>query len=119
MFDPITDEAAAQFPSFIQELPCRWAGKSFDELDKDEQIRFRDTHLSVVMIQTDARNEARDLFIRLQAGLPLNAQEKRDAWPGNFTEYILTIGGKPEIARYPGNEFFNAVMKARKKNRGD
>ena len=119
LFDPIADEAAAQFPSFIKELPCRWAGKSFDELDKDEQIRFRDTKLSVVMIQIDAQNEARDLFIRLQAGLPLNAQEIRDAWHGNFTEYILKIGGKPEIARYPGNEFFNAVMKARKKNRGD
>ena len=101
LFDPIADEAAAQFPSFIKELPCRWAGKAFDELDKDEQIRFRDTELSVVMIQTEAQNEARDLFIRLQAGLPLNAQEKRDAWPGNFTEYILKIGGKPEIPRYP------------------
>ena len=119
LFDPIADEAAAQFPSFIKEQPCRWAGKSFEELDKEEQIRFRDTELSVVMIQTDAQNEARDLFIRLQAGMPLNAQEKRDAWPGNFTEYILKIGGKPEIPRYPGNEFFNAVMKARKRNRGD
>jgi hypothetical protein len=30
-------------------------------------------------------NEARDLFVRLQAGMPLNSQEKRDAWPGQFT----------------------------------
>ena len=119
LFDPIADEVTAQFPSFIKEQPCRWAGKSFDELEKSEQILFRDTELSVVMIQTDVQNEARDRFIRLQAGRPLNAQEKRDAWPGSFTEYILKIGGKPEITRYPGHPFFNAVMKARKKNRGD
>lgn len=122
LFDPIADEAVAQFPSFIKDQPCPWAGKFFEELDRVDQIQFRNTVLSVVMIETDEKNEARDLFIRLQAGMPLNAQEKRDAWPGNFTEYVLKIGGKPEIPRYPGNEFFNSVMKAnagRRNNRGD
>lgn len=79
--------------------------------------------LPVVMIETDdsadSRNEARDLFIRLQAGMPLNAQEKRDAWPGDFTDFILEIGGKPEIERYPGHGFFNDVVRPSKKNRGD
>ncbi len=100
-------------------MPCWWGGKSFDDLDDREQREFLDTELQVVIIETATKDEARDLFIRLQAGMPLNAQEKRDAWPGNFTEYILKVGGKPEIPGYLGNEFFNAVMKAKPKNRGD
>ena len=51
--------------------------------------------------------------------MPLNSQEKRDAWPGNFTEYILKIAGKPEIARYPGHEFFAKVLRAKPTNRGE
>jgi hypothetical protein len=70
------------------------------------------------MIETDNANEARDLFIRLQAGMPLNAQEKRDAWPGKFTEFVLKVGGKPEIARYPGHDFFVKLMGAKKTGRG-
>ncbi len=83
-------------------------------MDKAEQLPFRNTKLPVVMIESDStgsRNEARDLFIRLPAGLPLNAQEKRDAWPGEFTDDILEIGGKLEIERYPGHGFFNDVVR--------
>ena len=36
----------------------------------------------------------RDLFIRLQGGTPLTPQDKRDAWPGGFTEFVLIAGGK-------------------------
>ncbi|MBV9827534.1 MAG: HNH endonuclease, partial [Alphaproteobacteria bacterium] len=55
-------------------------------------------------------NEIRDLFVRLQSGLPLNPQETRDAWPGQFTEFVLGLGGKPELARYPGHLFFQELM---------
>src|SRR5436305_2056144 len=62
------------------------------------------------MITTSNEHEARDLFIRLQAGLPLNAQETRDAWPGHFTDFVLRVGGKPQIARYPGHPFFTKIL---------
>ena len=39
-------------------------------------------------------NEVRDLFIRLQAGTPLTAQEKRDAWPGDFTVFVIRHAGR-------------------------
>lgn len=106
LFDPVKDAEEARFPSFIQEQPCPWGGKTFDELDQSLQLQFENTKLAVVMIETDISNEARDLFIRLQAGMPLNSQEKRDAWPGNFTEFILKIGGKPQITKFPGHDFF-------------
>jgi hypothetical protein len=63
-----------------------------------------------VLIETDVANEVRDLFVRLQSGLPLNAQEARDAWPGQFTEFVLWLGGKPELAKYPGHAFFQGPM---------
>lgn len=106
LFDPAADEKVAKFPAFIRDQPCAWAGKDFNGLPPDIASQFLETSLSVAMIETDNSNEVRDLFVRLQSGLPLNSQETRDAWPGNFTDYILRIGGKPEIARYPGHDFF-------------
>ena len=44
--------------------------------------------------------------------MPLNSQEKRDAWPGQFTEFVLKLGGKPNVPRYPGHDFFNILMRA-------
>jgi hypothetical protein len=102
----------------LRDEPCPWGGKDFPHCADEIRERFLATPLSVVMIETDNANEARDLFIRLQAGMPLNAQEKRDAWPGKFTEYVLKVGGKPEITRYPGHDFFVKLMGAKKTGRG-
>ena len=114
LFDPIKDEAAARFPDFIRKQPCPWGGKSFQDLSEDLKTKFLDVALRVVKIETHEPNEARDLFVRLQAGMPLNSQEKRDAWPGQFTDFVLGLAGKPGVARYPGHDFFNDLMRASK-----
>lgn len=119
LFDPEKDAAQARFPAFIREAPCPWGGKDFDSLDAATRDRFLNTELSVANMHTSNPHEARDLFIRLQAGMPLSPQEKRDAWPGGFTEFILKTAGKPEILRYPGHEFFTDLLGAqRSANRG-
>lgn len=110
LFDPIKDDREARFPNFIKAMPCPWAGCNFDSLSPEFKSKSLDTKLFVVKISTATPHEARDLFIRLQAGLPLNAQEKRDAWPGGFTEFILKVGGKPEIVRYQGHDFFSSLI---------
>jgi HNH endonuclease len=119
LFHPIEDEEEARYPAFIKDRPCGWGGKRFDELEKETQLQLLNTPLAIVMVKTDEPNEARDLFIRLQAGMPLNSQEKRDAWPGHFTEYVLKVGGKPEIPKYPGFDFFAKVMGAKTGGRGE
>lgn len=111
LFDPLMDGDEAKFPDFIKRMPCPWGSKHFSELDSELQIRFLSTPLAVAKVTTEVENEARDLFIRLQSGLPLNGQETRDAWPGNFTDFILRVGGKPQLARYPGHGFFRRVLK--------
>ena len=113
------DDPKARFPRFLQEQPCPWGGKDFHGLSDDQKERLLKTRLPIALIETEDRNEVRDLFVRLQAGLPLNAQEKRDSYPGEFTEFVLRLGGKPEIPKYPGHEFFHRVMRMNpKRDRG-
>lgn len=119
LFDPVADKEIARFPRFIESQPCPWGGQSFDQLSTELQAKFLETPLSVVRIETSVPNEARDLFIRLQAGLPLNPQEKRDAWPGDFTTFVLKTAGKAELIGCPGHEFFSKVMKAKSSDRGE
>jgi 5-methylcytosine-specific restriction endonuclease McrA len=114
LLDPVKDEAEARFPDFIKKQPCPWAARGFSELSETLKKQFLETALRIVKIETQDSNEARDLFVRLQAGMPLNSQEKRDAWPGQFTDFILRLGGKRGLAKYPGHDFFNVLMKAHK-----
>jgi hypothetical protein len=114
LFDPVKDEAEARFPEFIKKQPCPWGGRTFHDLSEDIKTQFLDAHLRIVRIETHDPHEARDLFVRLQSGMPLNSQEKRDAWPGQFTDFVLRLGGKSGIARYPGHDFFNILMGAKK-----
>ena len=111
LFDPIEDDAQARFPLFLKEEPCPWGRRDVHSLPEELRERFLQTELPVAMITTDEPNEVRDLFVRLQGGMPLNPQEKRDVHPGNFTDFVLQTGGKPELARYPGHQFFQRVMR--------
>lgn len=110
LFDPVKDDTKAKFPSFIKRQPCPWAAKDIHGLSPEIRARFEATVLPVALIETDDANEVRDLFIRLQSGLALNAQETRDAWPGKLTDFVLRLGGKPEILRYQGHAFFKTVL---------
>ena len=118
LFDPKLDRTEARFPSFIEEQDCPWGRKKFADLTNELKSQFLNTKLSIVVVEDAQDVEARDLFIRLQAGLPLNPQEKRDAWPGEFTNFILRIAGKPEWRNYPGHDFFVRVMKSNVSDRG-
>ncbi len=119
LFDPIKDDKTARFPDFIKKLPCPWAQCDYSGLSDDLKEKFDNTELFIVKITTDNEDEARDLFIRLQAGLPLNSQEKRDAWPGGYTEFVLKFGGKKQITRYPGDDFFKKLVKSPNPDRGE
>lgn len=118
LFDPILDDKVARFPKFVKEQPCLWARQNYDSLSLEIQQQFLFTKISIAKIVTENDDEARDLFIRLQAGLPLNAQEKRDAWPGGFTDFILKIGGKTNNISYPGNNFFKEIVAKPSTDRG-
>ncbi len=63
---------------------------------------------------TADQNEVRNLFIRLQAGTPLTAQEKRDAWPVKFTLFVIQHAGKPGHPLHNPKAFFALFPKSRR-----
>ena len=100
-----------RFPKSLIEAPCEWAGRDMHQLDDETSARFFRTPLSVVSIETDDENEVRDLFIRLQGGKPLTPQEQRDAWPGAFGAFVCRVAGKKGVAKYPGHDFYQKLLR--------
>ncbi len=88
------DDARVALPDSIRRELAPWAGKTFSSLPEAWQQQFLEVPLSVVLIDEVSGDEVRDLFIRLQAGTPLTAQQVRDAWPGNIGPFIERLAGK-------------------------
>ena len=116
LLDP-QSEKGLRFPNFVKDKPCPWSGKRFSELTKDLQEQLHKEEIVVYMVNTENDAEVRDLFIRLQAGVPLTAQDKRDAWPGEFTEFVLTAGGKEGVDKWYGWDFFKLLKQQKSGNR--
>ena len=106
-----TEDSSFRFPNFVRKYPCPWGGKRFSELSADLQRQLLEHKVVVYQITTDDENLIRDLFIRLQGGTPLTPQDKRDSWPGKFTEYVLKVGGKSGVDRWYGFSVFKEVAK--------
>ena len=116
LLDP-SDDGNSRFPSFVKNDPCPWAGRRFSELSEDLQEQLRSHVIVAYEITSNNENSIRDLFIRLQGGTPLTPQDKRDSWPGNFTEFVLKIGGKSGIDRWFGLPLFKEVSKVGNESR--
>lgn len=73
------------------------AGLKFSDLPEDIQEHF-DTYMLDVVIVTDAKDDAqeeevRDMFLRLQNGTTLKAQEKRNAMGGGLRDFVKKVAG--------------------------
>ena len=102
LYDPKKDRTG--LPRFLDDEQCSWGGMTFESLPQELKDKFLNTDLQVSVVESENINEIRELFVRLQSGLPLNAQEKRDAWPGELSKFIIkTAGKKPNV---PGQEFW-------------
>jgi hypothetical protein len=112
--DPTKEMSGTVIPTLLLSLPA-WHGKKFDELPQEDRDRLLNRKLLVVEMREEAKNEVRDLFIRLQGGTPLTAQEKRDAWPGNFTLFVIRHAGKPAHRESNPKPFFKLVMRGKGK----
>ena len=108
LYDP--REYTSKFPLALQEQKCPWAGKTFSEFTDKEKEEFMGIKIPTATIVCEKDEEARDMFIRLQGGSDLRAQEKRDAWPGNFSLLVMQLGGKQQM-RLPRHDFFTKIMK--------
>jgi hypothetical protein len=75
------------------------AGKTYGELDLDVSTIFDAYPVDIVFVddalQNDQEDEVRDMFLRLQNGSTLKAQEKRNAMPGQMRNFIKSLAQHP------------------------
>ena len=116
LLDP-SEDSGFRFPNFVKDVPCPWGGKRFADLPKELQEQLMAHKVVVYEIITNNESMIRDLFIRLQGGTPLTPQDKRDSWPGNFTEFVLKVGGKSGVDRWFGFSLFKDVAKVSNESR--
>ncbi|MEP3350129.1 MAG: DUF262 domain-containing protein [Marinomonas sp.] len=77
----------------INGLDC--SGKKYSDLDFDMGVAFDSYVIDVAIIeeatQNEQEDEVRDMFLRLQNGTTLKAQEKRNAMPGQMRDFVKLI----------------------------
>ena len=66
-------------------------GKKNDELDFDIKDKINSYNLDFVVLDDVEEDEIREMFLRLQNGTSLKAQEKRNAMPGKMGDFVRTI----------------------------
>ena len=105
LLDP--KDPRSKFPMFLRDMDTPWANLGFARLDPLHQRAIKDFKLSIVEIEEVNADVIRDLFVRLQSGSYLTDQERRDAYPGGFCEFVYSLGGKQGV---PGgwHPFFDA-----------
>lgn len=120
------------FPDYLIEKECSWSDKKYNELSNTQQSFIKELLLSVALIESDEDREIRNLFVRLQKGKPLTAQQIRDTSISGINDFVLKIGGKNDIQRNidfelkligtdgtpNGHDFFNECIAVSKTDRG-
>ena len=76
------------------------ANKKYSELDMDISTIIDSYSLDFVILDTKNEDEIREMFLRLQNGTTLKAQEKRNAMPGKMRDFIKEL---------TNHEFFSKV----------
>jgi hypothetical protein len=79
------------------------AGKSYSELSVSMKKKF-DMYLIDVVILYNVENdeEIKEMFLRLQNGITLKAQEKRHAFPGKMRDFVIQISKHPFFEKKVG-----------------
>jgi len=67
------------------------ANKKYDELDPDVTDIIDIYNLDLVILDDISDDEIREMFLRLQNGTSLKAQEKRNAIPGKMRDFVKSI----------------------------
>lgn len=68
---------------------------SYDDLPDDLRLRFDTYNVNVVVVSETDEDEVREMFLRLQNGTTLKAQEKRNAMPGKMRDFVKGIANHP------------------------
>lgn len=67
------------------------AGLKYEELPDELRIHFDTYPLDIVILSDTDEDEVREMFLRLQNGTTLKAQEKRNAYPGKMRDFVREL----------------------------
>lgn len=70
-------------------------GLKYQDLPHDLRIKCDTYNLDVVILESADEDETREMFLRLQNGTSLKAQEKRNAMPGKMRDFVKTLASHP------------------------
>lgn len=76
------------------------ANIKYTRLPDDLRVRFDTYPLDIVLVEDADGDEVREMFLRLQNGTSLRAQEKRNAYPGQMRDFVRHLAS---------HRFFRAV----------
>ena len=71
------------------------AGLRYADLSHDLRLQFDTYSLDVIVLSDTDEDEVREMFLRLQNGTTLKAQEKRNAMPGKMRDFVRELAGSP------------------------
>jgi hypothetical protein len=71
----------------------------YEELPEELRHRFDNYDLDVIVLTNTSEDEVREMFLRLQNGTSLKAQEKRNAMPGKMRAFIKDLAQHPFFSR--------------------
>jgi hypothetical protein len=67
----------------------------YADLSDDIRLKFDTYSLDVIVLSDTDEDEVREMFLRLQNGTTLKAQEKRNAMPGKMRTFIKELANHP------------------------
>lgn len=71
----------------------------YADLPEDLRLTFDKYPLDVIVLSDTSEDEVREMFLRLQNGTTLKAQEKRNAMPGKMRAFIKDLSKHPFFSR--------------------
>lgn len=71
------------------------ANQLYTELPDELRMKFDIYPLDIVVMEETDDDEVREMFLRLQNGTSLKAQEKRNAYPGKMRDFVKQVSAHP------------------------
>src|ERR1700733_8386457 len=65
------------------------------DLPDDLRLKFDTYSLDVIVLSQTDEDEVREMFLRLQNGTTLKAQERRNAFPGKMRDFVKQLAAHP------------------------
>jgi len=91
----IWDFADNKFPLSNKYSPPELSGKFYKDLPEKVRENFRSFSVTLVFIRGFSDEEIRDLFRRINSGIPLNTAEKLNAYPGSIVPTVRKLSEHP------------------------